>query len=165
MMLTVYYIFSSPELKVQVRFSDFLFFVYLSINFSHFHLLLNLWANFSQTLLTQNIFDWLKWIQFCSTFFQGKIISMLYQFVRIIITFAPAIQHIIYPSTSFFLDQSVKILKFLNFFLERIILETIWKNKTIFLHAGDYLRFDRNKCKNRENGIHFTCKALLWKSF
>ena len=56
-------IFSSPELKAQVSFSDHLssgvclsvrpsvrLSVCLSVNFSHFHLLLqNYWANFNQT--------------------------------------------------------------------------------------------------------------------
>ena len=46
--------FSSPELKVQVSYSDRLLYVRpsvcLSVNFSHFHLLLhNQWANFKQT--------------------------------------------------------------------------------------------------------------------
>ena len=53
------YIFSSPELKAQVSFSDHLssvvclsvsLSVRLSVNFSHFHLLLqNHWTNFNQT--------------------------------------------------------------------------------------------------------------------
>ena len=53
------YIFSSPELKAQVSFSDHLssvvclsvcLSVHLSVNFSHFHLFLqNHWANFNQT--------------------------------------------------------------------------------------------------------------------
>ena len=48
-------VFSSPELKAQVSFSDHLssvvcLSVRLSVNFSHFHLLLqNHWANFNQT--------------------------------------------------------------------------------------------------------------------
>ena len=51
-------VFSSPELKAQVSFSDHLssvrpsvcLSVCLSVNFSHFHLLLqNHWANFNQT--------------------------------------------------------------------------------------------------------------------
>ena len=48
-------VFSSPELKAQVSFSDHLssvvcLSVRLSINFSHFHLLLqNHWDNFNQT--------------------------------------------------------------------------------------------------------------------
>ena len=49
-------LFSSPELKAQVSFSDHLssvvcrLSVRLSVNFSHFHLLLqNHWANFNQT--------------------------------------------------------------------------------------------------------------------
>ena len=46
--------FSSPELKVQVSYSDRLLYVRpsvcLSVNFSHFYLLLhNQWANFKQT--------------------------------------------------------------------------------------------------------------------
>ena len=49
-------LFSSPELKAQVSFSDHLssvvrLSVHLSVNFSHFHLLLkNHCANFNQTL-------------------------------------------------------------------------------------------------------------------
>ena len=53
------FVFSSPELKAQVSFSDHLSSgvclsvrpsVCLSVNFSHFHLLLqNHWANFNQT--------------------------------------------------------------------------------------------------------------------
>ena len=53
------FLFSSPELKAQVSFSDHLSSVVclsvcpsvrLSVNFSHFHLLLpNHWANFNQT--------------------------------------------------------------------------------------------------------------------
>ena len=52
-------VFSSPELKAQVSFSDHIssavclsvrLSVRLSVNFSHFHLLLqNHWANFNQT--------------------------------------------------------------------------------------------------------------------
>ena len=49
------FLFSSPELKAQVSFSDHLWSVVCpsvcpSVNFSHFHLLLqNYWANFNQT--------------------------------------------------------------------------------------------------------------------
>ena len=78
---------------------------------------------------------------------------MFYQLVCIIITFAPAV---------FFLDQSVKILKLLkDFFRYRIYWRKFEKNKTILLHAGDFLRFDKKCAKNREIGIHFTYKALL----
>ena len=51
----LFYVFSSPELKAQVSFSDRLLSVVRpsvcsSVNFSHFHLLLkNHWANFNQT--------------------------------------------------------------------------------------------------------------------
>ena len=48
------YLFSSPELKAQVSFSDHFLSVVcpsfcLSVNFSHFHLHQNHWANFNQT--------------------------------------------------------------------------------------------------------------------
>ena len=44
------YLFSSHELKAQVSFSDRLLSVVRpSVNFSHFHLLQNNWANFNQT--------------------------------------------------------------------------------------------------------------------
>ena len=70
-------IFSSPELKAQVSFSDHLSsvvclsicpFVCLSVrpyvNFSHFHLLLqNHWANFNQTWHKAPL---VKWIQVCT---------------------------------------------------------------------------------------------------
>ena len=85
---------------------------------------------------------------------------MFYQLVCIIIVFAPAVQHIVYLSTSNFFGPISENSEIFKLFLDRIVLETIWKNKTILLHAGESLRFDRNKCKNRENGNHFTCKAL-----
>ena len=63
-------VFSSPELKAQVSFSDHLSSVVclsirLSVNFSHFHRLLqNHWANFNQTKYTK--YPWVKGIQVCS---------------------------------------------------------------------------------------------------
>ena len=53
-MLSIFIVFSLPELKAQVSFSDRLFsvirlYVCLSVNFSHFHLLKNHLANFNQT--------------------------------------------------------------------------------------------------------------------
>ena len=50
-------VFSSPELKTQMSFSDHL----SSVNFSHYHLLLqNHWANFGTN------YPWVKGIQVCS---------------------------------------------------------------------------------------------------
>ena len=60
-----YSFFCSPELKAQVRFSDFLtsvcLSVHLSINFTHFHLLLqNHLANFNQTWHKASLVVWRK---------------------------------------------------------------------------------------------------------